>query len=98
MFFGKGRGIKKYEIFIFDRWGNLIWKCAREGYDHAWDEKPAEGLSSDCRWNGTVTDRGLDLNGRSGMLVQEDVFVWKVELVDIFEKRHNYIGHVNMVR
>jgi gliding motility-associated-like protein len=97
-FFGKSRGVKKYSIVIFDRWGNLIWKCDREGYNHSLDVKPAEGLSSDCQWNGVVTNRGMDMNGHSGKLAQEDVYVWKVELVDIFEKKHNYIGHVNIVR
>lgn len=98
LFFGKGRGIKKYYISIFDRWGNLIYDCFREGYDPAQDKSPAEGLSAACTWDGTVTNRGMDMNGKSGQLAQEDVYVWKVELTDIFDKKHSYIGHVNIVR
>ncbi len=98
VFFGKGRGIKKYYISIFDRWGNLIYDCFREGYDPAQDKSPAEGLSASCTWDGTVTNRGIDMNGKSGELAQEDVYVWKVQLTDIFDRKHDYIGHVNIVR
>jgi PKD repeat protein len=98
VFFGKGRGIKKYYITIFDRWGNLIYDCFREGYDPAWDKSPAEGLSSGCTWDGTVSNGGIDMNSKSGILAQEDVYVWKVSLTDIFDQKHDYIGHVNVVR
>ncbi|MBN8701697.1 MAG: hypothetical protein J0M08_01405 [Bacteroidetes bacterium] len=30
--------------------------------------------------------------------VQQDVYVWKVQLTDIFGKRHNYVGHVSVIR
>lgn len=97
-FFGKGRGIKEYAITIFDRWGNLIYDCYKQGYDPVMDKNPAEGLSSACTWDGTVTNRGADMNGKSGERVQEDVYVWKVKLTDIFDRKHDYIGHVNVVR
>jgi hypothetical protein len=38
------------------------------------------------------------MNGRSGMLAQEDVYVWKVRLTDIFDRVHTYIGHVSIVK
>lgn len=57
-----------------------------------------EGLSSLCKWDGTVTNAGGDMNGRSGNLAEEDVYVWKVKLLDVFDKSHTYIGHVNVVK
>lgn len=97
-FFGKGRGIKDYNIWLFDRWGNLIWDCHREDKNTNWDGPGQEGLSSYCMWDGIVVQGGMDMGGASGLRAQEDVYVWKVELTDIFEARHSYIGHVNIVR
>jgi gliding motility-associated-like protein len=31
-------------------------------------------------------------------VAQQDVYVWKVALTDIFKKKHNYIGTVTIVR
>jgi hypothetical protein len=42
-------------------------------------------------WNGTVENKGGDL-------VQIDVYVWKVVLTDVFNKKHKYIGHVSVVK
>ena len=38
------------------------------------------------------------MSGNSGERVPEDVYVRKVSLLDVFDKRHSYIGHVNIVR
>jgi hypothetical protein len=40
----------------------------------------------------------MDLSGGSGQLAQEDVYVWKVQLTDVFDKKHNYIGCVSVVK
>ena len=98
VFFGKSRGVKEYEIWLFDRWGNLLWHCTQKGKNTDWDKQGQDGMSSSCRWSGEVENAGADLNGRSGNLAQEDVFVWKVKLKDIFGKSHRYIGHVSIVR
>lgn len=102
MFYGKSRGVKDYNIWIFDRWGNLIWDCHREDKNTKWDSDVTnpkqEGLSSACKWDGVVVEGGLDMGGGSHQLAQEDVYVWKVRLTDIFDKQHSYIGHVNIVR
>jgi gliding motility-associated-like protein len=74
-FFGKGYGITKYELWIFDRWGNLIFTTT--DINQAWD--------------GTV-------QGASGDIVQIDVYVWKVALTDVFDKKHKYIGHVSVIK
>lgn len=98
MFFGKGRGIKQYEIWLFDRWGNQIWNCERADNNTKWDTPGKEGLPSYCQWDGVVVSGGLDMSGNSRQYSQEDVYVWKVNLTDIFDKRHSYVGHVNIVR
>jgi gliding motility-associated-like protein len=73
-FFGKGIGIAQYHIWIFDRWGNMVFDTSNIN----------EG------WNGHAS------NGAE--IAQQDVFVWKVELKDIFGKKHNYIGTVTLVK
>ena len=41
-------------------------------------------------WNGKA-------NGGDDM-AQQDVYVWKVKLTDVFGKKHNYIGTVTLVK
>lgn len=97
-FFGKGRGIKGYTIWIFDRWGNQIWDCHRVDDNTKWDGPGQDGLSSYCQWDGVVVSGGLDIGGSRELRPQEDIYVWKVEMTDIFDVRHTYVGHVNIVR
>jgi gliding motility-associated-like protein len=73
-FYGKGIGIIKYELLIFDRWGNEIFK----------------GDDLNKMWDGRA-------NGGSE-IAQQDVYVWKVNLTDVFDKKHNYIGTVTLVK
>jgi predicted RNA-binding protein len=40
----------------------------------------------------------MDMSGGSGKVVQEDVYVWKVKLTDVFDKAHTYIGRVSVVK
>ena len=40
-------------------------------------------------WNGTYHSQDI---------VQEDVYVWKVELKDIFGRSHEYNGHISVVK
>ena len=81
-FFGKGMGILEYEFWIFDRWGNKIFHCDIE-------DLPQNPI---CWWDGSVQDGG------SGLRAQQDVYVWVVELTDIHDQHHRYIGHVSVVR
>lgn len=74
-FMGAGYGIASYEIWVFDRWGNLIFNS--KDINEAWD--------------GSV-------QGKGGDLAQIDVYVWKVALTDVFNKKHKYIGHVSLIR
>jgi PKD repeat protein len=102
MFFGKCRGVKEYDIWLFDRWGNQVWDCHKDDRNINWDSDLTnprqDGLASYCKWDGKAVQGGLDMGGNSGQYVQEDVYVWKVRLLDIFNKRHAYVGHVNIVR
>ncbi len=82
-YFGKGIGIKEFRMWIFDRWGNQIWDCLTEGL-------PQE--TNVCKWDGVVQD------APSGEVAQQDVYVWKVKLTDVFSKTHNYIGTVTIVK
>ncbi len=88
LYFGKGRGISEYKIVIFDRWGIVIWECESNGDFRDWDKENGDGMPAACKWDGIY----------QGRFVQEDVYVWKVELKNIFGDRFNYIGHVNVVR
>jgi gliding motility-associated-like protein len=73
-FYGTGIGISTYTIWIFDRWGNLIFTS--NDMNEAWD--------------GTV-------QGKAGNVCQQDVYVWKVVLTDVFGKKRKYIGHVSLI-
>jgi gliding motility-associated-like protein len=73
-FFGKGVGIADYHIWIFDRWGNMIF------------DTPTINKGWDGHANG-----GADIS-------QQDVYVWKVKLKDVFGKTHDYTGTVTLLK
>lgn len=76
LFFAQGIGIdpQQFELWIFDRWGNLIF----------YTDDMNEG------WNGCVQG--------SSDLCQIDTYVWKIRCVDLMDKKHSLIGHVNLIR
>lgn len=52
-----------------------------------------------CVFNTKDINEGWDGRANNGAdIAQQDVFVWKVRLTDIFGKRHDYIGTVTLVR
>ena len=73
-FTGIGIGIEKYEMWIFDRWGEMIY------------------YSDDIKkgWNGKVQGKEQEC--------KQDVYVWKVKIKDVLGKKHDYIGHVTLLR
>jgi gliding motility-associated-like protein len=71
---GVGIDPSGYELLIFNRWGELIWKTNQS--TAGWDGRP--------------------LNGRE--IVQEDVYVWKLECRDVLGGRHHLIGHVSVIK
>jgi gliding motility-associated-like protein len=74
IFFGQGIGIVEYDIWIFDRWGNMIFHGDDLG--DTWDGKANHGSE----------------------VAQQDVYVWKVKLKDVFGKKHSYLGTVTLVK
>lgn len=81
-FFGQGIGIVEYEMFIFDRWGNRIYYCKVSDLPQ----------TLPCMWSGTVDGSSSDV------VVQEDVYVWKVKLTNVFMKDFTYTGTVTVVK
>lgn len=76
LFFAQGIGIDpdKFQLWVFDRWGNLIFYT--EDMNEGWDGK-VQGSSELC---------------------QIDTYVWKIKCIDLLAKKHNLIGHVNLIR
>jgi gliding motility-associated-like protein len=64
----------KYEFWVFDRWGNMIFYT--DDINKPWDGKVL-GHSDLC---------------------QEDTYVWRVKCIDVLNKKHNLLGHVNLIR
>jgi gliding motility-associated-like protein len=73
-FGGEGTFIKEYEMWIYDRWGNMIFYS--NDLTKKWDGKPGHGTK----------------------VAQEDVYVYKVELTDVFGNAHRYTGTINLIR
>jgi len=71
---GIGIDPARFKLYIFDRWGNLIFET-NDLY---------------LGWNGHA-------NGGKE-IAQQDVYVWKVATHDFDGGKHNYIGHVSLVR
>lgn len=86
LFYAKGMGIKNYDFWIYDRWGLKIWSCHEEGSNVPYDTYGNEGMSSSCQWNGTI----------NGNPVQQDVYVWRAKVTDVFGKTHVYLGSVTV--
>lgn len=74
VFTGKGIGITQFNLWIYDRWGNMIFH------------------SSDINtpWDGKIPGKSEH--------VMEDVYVWKVKIIDVFGRKHDYIGHVTVIK
>ena len=70
-----GEGIATYKLFIFDRWGSLIFYS--EDIDKGWD--------------GTYQTKG-------GNVVQQDVYVWKIQLKNILNVSKDLTGTVTLLK
>ena len=57
-----------------------------------WGNKIFESNNINKGWDGKVQ------NGGSGKIVQEDVYVWKVNLTEYSGRKHDYIGHVSLIK
>lgn len=87
-FFGKSYGVKEYHISIFDRWGVMVWQCDQAGSNVPTDRNTNEGMASLCQWDGKV-------GGKQSS--QNDVYIYKVQLVDVYDQPHSYTGRVNLL-
>ncbi|HQQ94825.1 MAG TPA: PKD domain-containing protein [Bacteroidia bacterium] len=70
----KGIGISKFNLWIFDRWGHLVFET-----DNIYNQ-----------WDGHT-------KGSDGP-IKQDVYNWKAKVIDIFNKPHEYAGHVSLIR
>ncbi|MBI2269580.1 MAG: gliding motility-associated C-terminal domain-containing protein [Bacteroidetes bacterium] len=56
------------------------------------------------RWGNLIfvtESLNLDWDGRANHgqeVAQQDVYVWKVDLIDVFYREHKYVGHVTLVK
>jgi gliding motility-associated-like protein len=75
-FYPKGLNINldKYEMQIYDRWGNLVFRTT-DFNEH---------------WKGNAKG--------STEIVEEDVYVYIITVKDKVGERHQYIGHVTIVK
>ncbi len=71
----KGYGILEYEIYIFCRWGQLVF------------------YSDDMNtvWDGTVKD------GKSGKIVPQGVFAYKINFTTVTHRKYTRYGHVTVL-
>jgi len=88
-YYPKGIGIetKNYKFTIYNRWGEIIFETSDypEGTDKVDRLGDIEG-----GWNGKFKN--------TGKYVQDDVYVWLVEILDVNGYMHEYSGIVNVIR
>lgn len=70
-FHGKGICIKTAELFVFDRWGDIVYR--------------SEDLNKP--WDGTIRNK----------LAKQDVYVYRINLIDCKNIEHKYLGHVTLL-
>jgi len=74
VFYGRGMGIVKFEMYVYDRWGDEIF------------------YSNDIKvgWDGHAN------NGKRQ--AQQDVYVYIVNIVDIYRMPHRVVGKVVLIK
>ncbi len=75
IFLPVGDGIQDYKMYIFDRWGDLIF----------YTEDITKG------WNGTYQAKGTNI-------VQQDTYVWKIDLVNVLNTPKHLTGTVTLLK
>ena len=71
---GVGINPDRFELLIFDRWGDLIYQT--RDYEEGWDGRANNGSHQ----------------------AQADVYIWMINTVDPAQKKHQYIGHVTLMK
>jgi gliding motility-associated-like protein len=80
-FMPKGLGVidEKFEMYIFNRWGDLIAEV-----NGVFSNSPGIG------WD------GVGNNGKK--TAQMDVYIWVIKTKDINGDKHEYVGHVSLLK
>jgi gliding motility-associated-like protein len=73
----------------FNAYGTNILKFRMLIFDR-WGNQIFESSDMQKGWDGKVKGKAE--------LAQEDVYVWKIDITDAFNKEHQYIGHVTLVK
>lgn len=68
----KGYGIVKYEISIYDRWGENLY----------------QGNDFGQGWDGVYKNQ----------LCKTDVYIYRIQITNVYGKSLEYVGHVNLIR
>lgn len=71
-----------YDLYIFDRWGNIVFHSIK------WNSVLNQG---DEPWNGNVNNKGTFAD------VLMDVYVYHIKLKEINGPKHDYIGKITLV-
>lgn len=74
---------------IFYAYGTNILKFRMLIFDR-WGNQLFESNDLSKGWDGKVKGKAE--------LAQMDVYVWKIDVTDVFNKEHQYIGHVTLVK
>jgi gliding motility-associated-like protein len=69
-----GIDLSTFEMWIFDRWGNMIFYT--DDLSKGWDGRANYGND----------------------VAQQDTYVYKIKCKDILDIKHQYIGHVNLIK
>jgi len=75
IFYAKGDGVRDFKMYIFDRWGNMLF----------FTDDIAKG------WDGRYLSKGESI-------VQEDVYVWKIQCKTNKGERKQLSGHVSLIK
>jgi gliding motility-associated-like protein len=75
VFEAKGEGIKDFKLYVFDRWGAMVF----------YSNNISKG------WDGRYQGKGTDI-------VQQDVYVWKIELKTFKNEPRQLSGQVNLIK
>jgi gliding motility-associated-like protein len=84
-FLPKGFGIygEGFRFYIYNRWGDLLYETS--------------GIFKD--YEEAVAEIGWDGRANFGKkIAQQEVYVWLMVTVDSKTKRHEYVGHVTLLR
>lgn len=85
IFFPKGYGFTEYELFVFDRWGEMLFSVSKKT-ELGWDGSFVESDG----WNG-IKQGFTELS-------QQDVYVWIFKGKSVNDETVKRAGHVTLLR